>query len=505
MPKTINIVYTSDTHGRVTAYDFLSKSYGPFGISRLSSFLESIDSPCLLLDNGDFMQGSPLLDYTRKNHLPDPVAKTFNALGVQYVNLGNHDFNYGLRKLASFQSAFHGKILCANIHKDGKPAFQTHAIHEIDGIRVAIIGVTTEFTPFWEKPENLDGMRFLDAVETTRKIITEHNLKQTCDLIVVMYHGGFTKSIMTDQDLGTQSIENKGYDLFQIDEIDVLLTGHQHIAQAIERNNRVALQTSHNAKDVGFVQVQFDECRNKLIHASIVPLVSHEPDHRIESLLESEIKQTNNYLSQSIGVTNNDMSIQSPLDCRIRKHPLFQLVNQIQLVYTGSDISLTSLPNETHGFPHDITLNDIAANFPFENDLVVLEVTGAILKDTLEQNAKYFAKTKGVIHVNPAFLYPKVEHYNYDVYDGIDYIIDVSLPIGKRVISIKYQNEEIKPDAVFTLALNSYRAIGSGGFDGFKQAKRISTYPVSYFDLVKTYLEENPILDIKLINNFIVK
>ncbi|MBN2300039.1 MAG: bifunctional metallophosphatase/5'-nucleotidase [Acholeplasmataceae bacterium] len=502
MKKQIHIIYTSDSHGKLSAYDFLNKNYGSFGLSRLPNYLKTLETSFLLLDNGDFLQGSPLLDYSRKQKLPNPVAKVFNALNYEFVTLGNHDFNYGLSYLSSFQSEYHGEILCANIYKDNQPFFKTHVIKEIDGIKIAIIGVTTEFIPFWEKPENLKDLIFLDAVETTKKIIDENNLTLNSDLIVVLYHGGFNKNLDTHQSYASPTVENKGYELFQIKEIDILCTGHQHIPMVYKKDNRIALQTSHNAKDFGEVTIDFDDKKNKILDASICQMANYTVDQSIESLIHDDILLTNTYLSQKIGTIKNDMRIHSPLDCRIKKHPLFQLINQIQLDYTGANLSIASLPNETHGFPHDISLNDIAVNFPYENDLVVLEITGKLLKDALEKNATYFSLENNKIVIHPQFLYPKVEHYNYDVYDGIDYIIDVSKPIGERITTLKFKGKNIKPTSIFKLALNSYRAVGSGGFDMFNQAIKIIAYPVSYFDLIRAYIEEHPVLKIDLIENY---
>ena len=151
----IKILYTTDTHGRLSAYDFLNKNYGAFGLSRLSSYLNKLTFPYLLLDNGDSLQGSPLLDYTRKNNLTNPVAKVFNALNYDYVTIGNHDFNYGLPYLQAFQEQLKSEILCANIYQNNKPFFKPYAIHELSGLRIGIIGLITEYTPFWEKPSHI--------------------------------------------------------------------------------------------------------------------------------------------------------------------------------------------------------------------------------------------------------------------------------------------------------------------------------------------------------------
>lgn len=502
MHHKIKIIYTSDTHGRLSAYDFLNQSNGPFGLSRLSSYLKQEQCPYLLLDNGDFLQGSPLLDYTRKNQKENPVAKVFNELGVVVVTVGNHDFNFGLPYLLDFQKQYQGNVLCANIIEKGHHLFKPFDIIEIDGVRIAVIGVTTEYIPFWEKPEHIEGLTFEDVTKTVSDVISLNQLKMRSDVIVVLYHGGFAKDLKTHVSYGAPTIENKGYELFQNQDIDILLTGHQHIPMVFKKEDRVALQTAHNARNFGVITIEQDEKGKIGIHADLVEMSAFPVDIDIEKSIESEIDQTNRYLSKPIGIAKTNMRIHDPLSCRIRKHPLFQMINQIQMSYTDADLSIASLPNETHGFNHEITLNDIAINFPFENDLVVLEMNGSTLKKALEKNAEYFSLEENKIVINPNYLYPKVEHYNYDVYEGIDYIIDVSQPLGKRIVSLKFQNKDVSPEQWFTVAVNSYRAVGSGGFDMFKDARKVISYPVSYFDLISSYVEKEHKLDFEVIDNY---
>ncbi|HKM29297.1 MAG TPA: bifunctional UDP-sugar hydrolase/5'-nucleotidase [Bacilli bacterium] len=498
----IKIIYTTDTHGRLSAYDFLNKNYGNFGLSRLPSYLNKLTSPYLLLDNGDSLQGSPLLDYTRKNKLANPVAKVFNALNYNYVTVGNHDFNYGLPYLRVFQKQFKHDILAANIFQDNKPLFMPYAICELSGLRIGIIGLITEYTPFWEKPSHIKDLQFIDVITAVKKTITDNNLKAKTDLIVVLYHGGFDP----EKTYGIALGENKAYELLQMEEIDILLTGHQHEPQIHKRNNRLAMQTSANATDFGVITIDFineaGENKIKTIDGTIIPLANYKIDEAIEALISDEIAKTNLFLSETIGFTNHDMTITSPLSCRIKKHHLFQLINQVQLDYTKADISAASLPNDTHGFLPKITLNDIAANFPFENDLVILEITGLILKAALENNARYFILENDTIVVNPKFLFPKKEHYNYDVYDGIDYIINVSKPLGERITNLTFKGQPVKPEQTFTLALTSYRAFGSGGFEMFLEAKKIASFPVSYFTLIADYIKKSPTLDFTLNENY---
>ncbi len=505
MKIEFKMIYTSDTHGRVTAYDFMKKSYGPFGLSRLNQYLNEMKEPYLLIDNGDFLQGSPLLDVTRKEKISQPVAKVFNQMGYQYVTVGNHDFNFGLDYLNQFESQFKGEILCANLFRDGKPYFKTHAIHEIKGIKIALIGLVTEYIPIWERQENIPALEFKDVVEVTRNLIQTHELKTNADLIVVMYHGGYEQNPSTHEPYGQKTVENKGYQLFEIPEIDILLTGHQHVPQIHTRNHRLTMQTSHNASNAGVVHIEMekDQGRYRLINIQpeLISLGAYPVDLSIESVVQDEIKRTETYLSKFVGTLETDMTIHSPLSARVKKHPLFQLINHIQMEYTGAQISCSSLPNDTHGLPTSVTLNDIFVSFPFENDLVVLEVTGKQVMEALELNATYFDINGDEIVVNRKFLHPKVEHYNYDVYDGIDYEIHVGKPIGSRVQHVLINNQHMDLHKTYTLALNSYRSTGSGGFDMFKEATIIKQYPVSYVELISQYIEKHPNLKLDVMNN----
>lgn len=504
--KKIKIVYTSDTHGRLTSYDFIQKTYGPFGLSRLSSYLNMIDEPYLLLDNGDYLQGSPMLDYARKNKQDHPVASMFNHLKYPYITVGNHDFNFGLDHLLSFKDAFNGEILCANIKLQNQYLFKPYVIHDIDDIKLAIIGLTTEYIPFWERKENIKGLTFLDVVKETKDIIKTHQLKEKADVIILLYHGGFERDLKTHAWFKNPTVENKGYQLFQIPEVDLLLTGHQHVPQIHQDGLKVAIQTKHNAQDIGVIDLSFEKEHGaytlKHVKPNLISLKDYEVDLKTEAVIKDLIDQTNNYLSQKIGIITSDLTIKDPLSARSKKHPLFQLINEIQLSLTGGDISLASLPNDTHGLPHDVSLNDIAVSFPFENDIVLLEVTGDILIQALEQNASYFDLKDGKLIINKAFLIPKVEHYNYDVYDGIEYTMDIKKPIGKRISNVTFKDQPIQMDQTFKLALNSYRATGAGGFDMFQKGKIIKSFTVSYFDLISDYIEKHPNLKINLVENF---
>jgi 2',3'-cyclic-nucleotide 2'-phosphodiesterase/3'-nucleotidase len=127
------------------------------------------------------------------------------------------------------------------------------------------------------------------------------------------------------------------------------------------------------------------------------------------------------------------------------------------------------------------------------------------LKQAIEKTAEYFILENNIVKINQKFLYPKIEHYNYDVYDGVDYVLDITRPITQRLISLKFKGKEIKDKDIFTLAINNYRAVGGGDYEMFKKARVLKEYDISLADLATNYLKKHPKLSIKLVNNFLVK
>ena len=262
LKSQLKIVYTSDVHGQLTSTDYARGKKGLFGLSRLKTFLTQNESEIVLMDNGDILQGSVLLDYDRKTFNMHPTAIIMNHLGYHYTNIGNHDFNYGYDYFIQYQKRLHAKVICSNIvdHND-QPFFEPYIIHQAQsGIRIGIIAAITPYVPMWEKAEHIKGLFFKSAKESVsyyvKKIIDE------TDAIIVLYHGGFEKHPITGEPIGRKTTENEGFELMQINGIDVLLTGHQHVPQVYRVGMMTIMQTGYMATDFGCIDLIFERKGN---------------------------------------------------------------------------------------------------------------------------------------------------------------------------------------------------------------------------------------------------
>ena len=121
MERTFKIIYTSDTHGHIFPVNYAAGCGESSGLLNLAAQIDK-NGNTLVLDGGDSLQGTPLVQYylAHADEFPHhPVAEAFNAMGCDYFTLGNHDFNFGYDALRAYLCAMDGVCLCANVQDLG--------------------------------------------------------------------------------------------------------------------------------------------------------------------------------------------------------------------------------------------------------------------------------------------------------------------------------------------------------------------------------------------------
>ena len=231
MGKELKIIYTSDTHGHIFPVDYALKRERPGGLLAIAAQAEK-DGNTLVLDGGDSLQGTPLSQYYIENSKDfglHPVAESFNALGLDFYTLGNHDFNFGYAVLRDYIKAMKALCLCANLEDlGGELDVRPWAVHTLEnGLRIGITGLVTDYVNIWEQPQNMEKLRVSDAFEAASKALEE--MKGLCDLSVCIYHGGFEEDLESGR-LLSDSGENIACRIARELGFDILLTGHQHMA-----------------------------------------------------------------------------------------------------------------------------------------------------------------------------------------------------------------------------------------------------------------------------------
>ena len=128
---------------------------------------------------------------------------------------------------------------------------------------------------------------------------------------------------------------------------------------------------------------------------------------------------------------------------------------------------------------------------------MVLEVPGAVLRQALEQCARYFdVGADGTVRISRAFVEPKVAHFNYDYFSGVEYAFDLSRPMGDRVAYLRRNGREVGEGDRFSLVMCDYRATGAGDFDMYCGCRRIREIQTQVTELIISYLLEKGFVEI---------
>ena len=200
------------------------------------------------------------------------------------------------------------------------------------------------------------------------------------------------------------------------------------------------------------------------------------------------------WLDEPIGSLEKEIEPEGKLEAALYGSKVASIFNQVQLDYTGADFSCTSLANDPLGLKKDISVRDVLGIYQFANTVEVKKVTKEVIKKALERCAEYFEidKETGNICISNVFLQPKVEHYNYDFYAGLEYEFDITKPVGERVTKLTLLGGgELSDDKDYTLVTSNYRATGTGGYECIGNCETVGSYSDEMPDLLIRYLREH--------------
>ncbi|MGX6427971.1 bifunctional metallophosphatase/5'-nucleotidase [Levilactobacillus yonginensis] len=517
----LTILSTSDTHGYVFPTNYVKKgSNQGFGLARAATVIarEQVaaksEGPVVTIENGDFLEGSPLAYYVARvkpERDPQPLMNIYNQVDYDCGILGNHEFNYGQKYLQAAIRDAKRTILCANIlDANGEPEYgQPYKIIEKDGVKIGVLGLTTQAVYKWEKATNIDGLQFESAFIAAKKYVPI--IREQADVVIVCYHGGFERDLTTGEPNDIHVGENEAYHILEaIPGIDALVTGHQHRQLATDVFDIPTTQPGFRGQAIGKITLDLNRNEDGRFsvtgHQTDLVLTKDAPlDEHVLTAAHDLNNQVTHWLDQPLGHIQGDMTFTDPFDARINETPYIEFIQKVQMATMGADISATALfSNEARGFENPITMRNIMTNYVYPNGLSLLKITGADLKAALEVSARYFTVKNGQIAVNPAFVHPKKRQYNYDMYEGIDYRLNVAKPFGERVEHLTYHGKPVTPDQPLHIALNQYRAVGGGHYAMFSADKIIAESQGAMSEIIADYLQEHPTIDATANHNFSV-
>jgi 2',3'-cyclic-nucleotide 2'-phosphodiesterase/3'-nucleotidase/5'-nucleotidase len=477
------VLGTTDVHGRLLPWDYFTAAEVDHGLARVATLVDSIraaEPGVVLLDSGDLLQGNPLTYYYGVVAPADthPVVHAMNLLGYDAAAVGNHEFNYGLEALerALEDAAF--PFVAGNVFVAGTDslAFPAWTLVERDGVRIAILGFTTPGSAIWDRRHVEGRLEFRDIVASALRVWPQ--AEAASDVQVAVLHSGMGPGSSYDEAGTGVPPENAGAALAEaIPGLDLVLLGHSHRRVPMETVNGVLFAQAGRwgeALAVARIELERSEDAWRVIDraATVLPMEGVPADSAFLAALRPYHEPVLAYVADTIGWTPEPWSAAA---ARLVDTPIVDLVQRVQLDATGADLSATAaFTTDARIGPGAITRADAAALYVYENTLQAIRITGKELRDYLEYSAKSFHRVgPDGVPLEPGvttLFVDSVPGYNYDMVAGVEYAIDLTRPVGERIVELTVRGSPVRADQIFTVAINNYRANGGGGFSMIQDA-----------------------------------
>jgi 2',3'-cyclic-nucleotide 2'-phosphodiesterase/3'-nucleotidase/5'-nucleotidase len=487
LDKVVTILHTNDIHGRFPTDSY----YGtPQGMTYLATHIkaERAKNPnLLLLDAGDTFQGNAFAQYFR-NATPNPIAGAMNMLDYDAMVIGNHEFNFGPTTFATMLGQVSFPILgSANLDDDGTYGFINDNVEDyitttVDGLDVAIFGLTNPEVPLYELPSNIEGLSFYAATPTAQSLVPQIQTVEDPDLLVALTHIGY--------DVYKGSYDKDKAIAEQVPGIDLIVGGHSHdrldpavmITSTVNPTGTLIGQTRAYGQYLGKINIGYtgtvtDGYEIALREGYLIEAKEAVTDTELVTYLEPFVNELATYTEQVIGHTTvpidalegytqetNGANLQT--DAAVFELALHDIDVDFHLSGAMSNKKIADGATVTE--PVTLTVGDMYTLMPYENSLLAMQMNGPQLKQVLERayrNYYYYKYVPG---------YGGYSHYttcmlDIDAGGRIKYRDEYPLlPSGDNVLSLVVNGQSVDfMDATtyYTVSTVNYLAAGSCNFN----------------------------------------
>lgn len=521
---SLRLIATSDLHASLMPYDYCANrpnlNLGLGAVSQQIAEARGEARNCLLFDNGDFLQGSPIADFAAnaRRKRAHPVITAFNTLGYDAITLGNHEFDYGLRFLAQVLTDARFPVVSANVAtRLGKspardetlvPPFTILRRQIIDHeghahlIRVGVIGFAPPQIAEWDRDTPDGRVQTRDILAAARAWLPRLRARGA-DIIVALAHTGIGAPEPED---GT---ENAATALAALPEIDAVVAGHSHqifpgpdfpASAAVDPvagrlAGKPAVMPGHSASHVGIIDLELERCSSGLRRWRVVGACTrigrrstdpapatpalHQalaPDHR------AALAWSRRQLGETATALHTQFATIAPsaaLDLIAEAKAAHVCAALAGTAWESLPVLSSAAPFRAGGRGGPLNYTDIAAGalrmrnlsdlYPFPNTIVTLMLTGAELATWLERATTIFRQIAPGSTDAP-LLAPEVPAFVFETIPQLSYAIDLSQPArfdaqgrlvnpeARRIVGLCHGDRPVRAEDEYLLVTNSHRA-----------------------------------------------
>ena len=502
------VLHTNDHHGR-----FWHNEQGEYGLAAQKTMMDKIrldvqahGGAVLILSGGDINTGVPESDLQDA----EPDFRGMNMVGYDAMAIGNHEFDHPLSVLRQQQKWAKFPLLSANIYQKstGKRLFQPYALFNRMGLKIAVIGLTTDDTAKIGNPEYFTDMVFHKPATEAKAVVESLRKKEKPDVIIAATHMGH-------YDNGNHGSNAPG-DVEMARELpagylDMIVGGHSQdpVCMAKEnvkqvnyvpgtpctpdRQNGTWIVQAHEwGKYIGRADFTFLNGKLTLEHYALIPInLKHKvvdkngktqwvnytaeipPNPAVMKVLMPFQKKGEAQLGMKIGSVDGCLEGDRN-KVRFEQTSMARLILAAQMEKTNADFAVISGGGVRDSIPAgDITYKDVLKVQPFGNTVSWVEMKGSEIR-------KYLAVVAN----------KQVNSGGYAQFAGISLMAD-----GQGVSNIKIKDEPLQDDKVYRIAMPSFNAAGG---DGYPEVDKLESYVNTGFvdaEVLKQYIQHHSPLD----------
>ena len=465
----VQILGLNETHGQLTPLRRIGRPAG--GAAALAAYLEreeAENSRTLILDSGDFMQGPAISSY----FVGESTVEVFNHIGVDAVAVGNHEFDWGQDVLDERIEQAEFPFLAANIvdlNGEAPEGIQPYVIEKLQGVKVGIIGLANPDTKSVTLPAATEGLTFLGVAASAEAVnaAAAELVSQGVETIVVLAHQGL-ETASTGPLAGIVA----GLD----SEIDLVLGGHIPLEFNTVINGIPVVQPFGNTRGYADVTLTVDRATKDVVAVATELNTTYVDEITPDAEVQAIVDRYQAVLKEALGGVVGEASTEIVRN-RTGESEMGNFVTDAMRTHLPEiDVAITNaggLRADIDAGP--ITLEEIYAVLPFNNTLVLMNLTGAQLRQVLEEGA---ASRFGTVQVS-----------------GVTWSFDPARPFGSRVSSVTVNGTPLDPAATYRVATNNFMAAGGDQFNTLKQGTSVVDTGVNLVDTVVRYLTANSPVD----------
>lgn len=471
--KEITIIQMNDTHGYLEEHweHFWDGGFAKYiragGYPRIASYLNDVrrekKGKVLLLDGGDTSHGTYPVVKSEGKILP-PLL---NDLKIDAMT-AHWEFAYGPKSFYEFVDLLDYPMLAINCYnkENDELVFPPYLMKEVDGVKVAIIGIAATIIDKTMPAHFSEGIYFTLGNEELPGYIDKVKTEEDADLVLLLSHLGYPQELKLAA---------------EVDGIDILLSAHTHnrIYEPVKVNDTIIFQSGCHGSFLGHLDITIED--KKVLdykHKLVVLDEGIKKDKIMKEKIDKILEPDRNMLNRVVGKTNTDLNRNTVLEATMDNFLLKSLLD-----LTGSEIAFSN--GWRYGAPipkGDITENDLWNIIPVNPPVSKVKITGKELWDMMEENLE---RTFAIDPYEQMGGYVKRSM-------GINLYFKIENPYGKRIERLFVQGRPVNKDQVYDVVFVTTQGVPA------KYGHDRENLDIHAIDALKKYLERHGTVDSEL-------